>query len=216
MLLNLHTHHAIDADSVRIVNLHEHFENKSSHGLYSTGLHPWYITAIDWQQNLQSLQLHSQSNNVLAIGECGLDRICSTPFRLQEQAFKAQIEWANMIAKPLIIHCVRAHRECMLLLKEMNNRMPVIFHGFNNSLDIALQLVKEGYYLSFGHSLFKPSMEPIFAAIALEHIFLETDDNKINIEEVYHQAAKIKNISTDQLSLHIQRNSIKVFNRNFI
>lgn len=104
----------------------------------------------------------------------------------------------------------------MLLLKEMNNRMPVIFHGFNNSLDIALQLVKEGYYLSFGHSLFKPSMEPIFAAIALEHIFLETDDNKINIEEVYHQAAKIKNISTDQLSLHIQRNSIKVFNRNFI
>lgn len=165
---------------------------------------------------MEQLKAFSNDEQVLAIGECGLDRICSTPFRLQEQAFKAQIEWANIIAKPLIIHCVRAHRECMLLLKEMNNRMPVIFHGFNNSLDIALQLVKKGYYLSFGHSLFKPSLEPVFTAITLEHIFLETDDNNIKIEEVYRQAAKIKNISIDQLSLHIQRNSIKVFNRNFI
>ena len=100
-------------------------------------------------------------------------------------------------------------------MKESNNHMPVIFHGFNNQLDTALLLIKEGHYLSFGHHLLQPRMEAVFASIALENIFLETDAHDIRIEEIYRQAARIKNISIDQLHLHIQRNTQKVFNRNF-
>ena len=162
------------------------------------------------------MKVASWQKNVLAIGECGLDRICSTDFKLQEKVFIEQILWANEIAKPLIIHCVKAHHETLVLLKEYNRTSPVIFHGFNNKLDTANKVLEHGYYLSFGKHLYNPAIENIFSKISLEKIFLETDDSDTGIDDIYKQAAKIKNMSSEQLSLQIKKNLECILNKTKI
>jgi TatD DNase family protein len=173
--------------------VHEHFDKLYPQSNYSTGIHPWYIDAANSNWQLDRMKIASQASNVLAIGECGLDRLCSVDFRLQEKVFIEQIAWANEIAKPLIIHCVKAHREALALLKEHNRTVPVIFHGFNNNEDIASSIIQSRCYLSFGKSLFNPNLEKVFAGIFNERLFLETDDSDHTIESIYAQAARIKN-----------------------
>ena len=90
--------------------------------------------------------------------------------------------------------------------------MPVVFHGFNNKLEIALMLIQEGYYLSFGNHLLYPQMESVFASLSMQNIFLETDTQNISIYDIYNQAARIKNSTVDQLYFQIKRNTEKVFN----
>ncbi len=192
-------------------NLHANFEELNALFNYSVGIHPWYIDSKTIKEELAEMKIASSHKNVLAIGECGLDRICNTDFKLQEKVFIEQILWANEIAKPLIIHCVKAHHETLILLKEYNRTSPVIFHGFNNKLETANKILEQGYYLSFGKHLMNPSVENVFSKISLEKIFLETDDSDIGIDAIYKQAAKIKNISTEQLSLQIKKNLDRIF-----
>ena len=215
MLIDIHTHKVKQNNSKCIQNLHADFDETSSLNFYSMGIHPWYIDASNVQDELSKMKIASHQKNVLAIGECGLDRICETPFKLQESIFLAQILWANEIAKPIIVHCVRAFREALDVFKMSNNIMPVVFHGFNNNIGIANDLLSAGFYLSFGKGLFNPSMDSVFSKIPSDKIFLETDDADCTIEDIYKKAAQIKNTSIEQLSLQIMQNSKTVFKTNF-
>ena len=69
---------------------------------------------------------------VWAIGEVGLDKRNKAYWDLQISLFQQQIEIANALQKPLIIHCVQAIDVCLLYLKAA--QVPVIFHGFRKSL----------------------------------------------------------------------------------
>jgi TatD DNase family protein len=179
-------------------------------GMYSVGLHPWYITA-QWQQAIEEVKRWSVYEHVLAIGECGLDKICETDFALQQQVFEQHIAWANTLGKPLIIHCVKAFDETLLALKQ--SQVPVIFHGFNKSRDLALQIIRAGHYLSFGKALGQPRMNQLLKSIPPERIFLETDDADISIQQVYQLAAAAYNIDELSLSLQLRQNVKTVFNR---
>ena len=212
LLINIHTHRPHNNDEWSIQNLHADFDQLKSLFNYSVGVHPWYIDPKTIKHEMLLMKTVSQQKNVLAIGECGLDRLCNTDFKLQEKIFTEQIIWANEIAKPLIIHCVRAHAEIFKLLKEHNRISPVIFHGFNNSEELANNIIQKGYTLSFGKQLFNPTIEKVFSKIAGDYFFLETDDSDYTIDAIYKQAAKIRNISADGLSLQIQQNLKRVFN----
>ena len=176
------------------------------------GIHPRFINEENLESDWNTLPFCSRQPNVLAIGECGLDRLCDTSFPLQEMVFVKQIRWANEIAKPLIIHCVRAFPETLRILKSCSNGMPVVFHGFNNKQEIAEQLLKEGYYLSFGKSLLHPNQETIFNNIPLNRVFLENDDSDIAISSLYEQAARIKQMSVETMSSEMKKNLLTVFN----
>ena len=212
MFINIHTHLPHKNGTWSIQNLFNDFDSIGSLFYYSVGIHPWHINENTVAAEMAKVKMASELKNVLAIGECGLDRVCKTSYKLQEKIFIEQLLWANEIAKPLIIHCVRAHREILFLLKEYNNLAPVIFHGFNNNEEIANSIIDAGHMISFGKSLMYPNAENVFSKIPIENIFLETDDNEIIIDDIYKQAAKIKNISTERLSLQIQKNRNKVFN----
>ena len=212
MFFNLHTHQSPTENEYCIRNLHEDFDTIQSNYFYSLGLHPWHIHPSQYPADFEKLKIQSLKKNVLSIGECGLDRICDTAFKLQQEVFSQHIYWANEIAKPLIIHCVKAHTECIRILKESNNLMPVIFHGFHNKWEIAEPLLQKDYYLSFGKSLFDPQMEKVFTATPFEKIFLETDDSNHNIIEIYLKAAALRQISIDQLHSQIRKNAQLIFN----
>jgi TatD DNase family protein len=199
---NIHTHivHPLEEE---VVSLYENFPQCLDLSSCSLGLHPWYLEQAerDWEV----LQQYATYSHVMAIGECGLDKVCGTPWERQQQYFQLQIGLANRLNKPLIIHCVKAYAECMAELQAA--KVPVVFHGFNKSIEPAQMLLSKGYYLSFGHSLFREGYGDILNQVPPERIFLETDDKTdISIEDVYKRAAELLNFPLDALILQLEKN----------
>jgi TatD DNase family protein len=210
LYINIHTHQTPVHSRRQIINLYKDFEKTATPGYFSIGLHPWYINAA-WENEWAKLKAFSNQKNVIAIGECGLDKVCDVDFKLQQTVFAKQIELANHVGKPLIIHCVKAYDEVLKMLKEEKNAVPAIFHGFNKSKTIADKIIRNGYYISFGIALQKISTSAVIAGIPADRFFLETDDANISIEEIYQMAAMACSIDEASLILQIQKNAAAVF-----
>lgn len=99
----------------------------------TAGVHPH--DASTWTESVaQRIRLLSQHNNVVAIGECGLDfnRNFSTPEQ-QEQAFIAQLELAVELNMPLFLHCRDAHKRFLALLRPYLSQVPgTVVHCFTD------------------------------------------------------------------------------------
>ncbi len=210
--IDIHTHHNV-GEGLFITNRYQAFEKASEGGLCSLGIHPWYIDA-DLDNQLSQLEKYATLPNVVAIGECGLDKLTATPWLLQERVFRLQIQLANKLRKPLIIHCVRAYDEVLELLKREQVVVPVIFHGFNKNVQLAERILNRGYYLSFGAALQKDNAPAIVAiqCCPATSFFLETDDTEFSIGHIYEKAADIRKTDLDTLILQLQKNVQAVFN----
>lgn len=198
--VNTHTHFTYNENHIEIINLLPQDENDLKH-YSSCGIHPWFIQT-DYVSQLQLLRFKISNTNIIALGECGLDKLKGPELSVQKIIFAKHIQIANEYNLPLIIHNVRAHQEILKLLHEYKNHQPVIFHGFNNNLSIAKQIIAEGYYLSFGAALFnvKSNAAQVLKNVSYSQFFLETDDNKeFTIEEVYTRASEILNIPLNKL-----------------
>jgi TatD DNase family protein len=207
--IDIHTHKKAIAEHISICSLHSDFTRARSGILCSIGLHPWYISAQALGSEFEQLQQFSALYNVMAIGECGLDKVCETDWDMQVRAFKMQIELANNVNKPLIIHCVRAYEEVLKILKDAKVSVPVIFHGFNKKWQLAEQILKQEYYLSFGIT----QIEEVLINIPADKYFLETDSSGSDIKDIYQSVATIRKTSLDTLILQLQKNFETVFKR---
>jgi len=212
MYYNVHTHpHGASEDVLYIENLYKNFEGNIDGKKVSMGLHPWYLDAEKLDQEIENLAKYSVKPEVLAIGECGLDKLCATGWALQLEAFQKQITLAHALGKPMIIHCVKAYNEVLAQLKSVE--VPVIFHGINNKLSIIQPVIDRGFYLSFGRSLlsFNEATLRTFKSTPLEQVFLETDDADVDIKEIYKSASRIKNISEKEIVLQLEKNFLNLF-----
>lgn len=181
--------------------------------LYSVGLHPWYIKQEQLDKDLQSLQHAARNDQVVAIGEAGLDRITDTPLDLQKQAFAFQLEIAAKYGKPVIIHAVKTYPDIVEVYKNKGLDVVLIFHGFNGNRQIADQLLRHGFYLSFGEILFRGESKAssVFINLPKGRIFLETDESDKSIEAIYRQAAKLRGFKIETLKQQIHENFVNCF-----
>ncbi|SEK69641.1 TatD DNase family protein [Parapedobacter koreensis] len=166
----------------------------------SLGLHPWYLTAGNIASQLAFLEAHIGDENVRLIGECGFDRLRGPAMPVQRAAFERQVDLALAHRKPLIIHCVRAFDELQPVGKRYAHKIPMIVHGFNKSSELGEQLIRQGFFLSFGAAILD---EASGAAKTLRQVnqpfFLETDDSGQGIEAIYEQAAFLRKVTVDEL-----------------
>jgi TatD DNase family protein len=176
---NIHTHHVSTANEISIRNLQPSTYVKDV--LCSVGIHPWYIQENTIETDMNLLSTIAAEKNVLAIGECGLDMLIETAFAVQEKVFIEQIKIAEAIQKPLIIHCVKAFDSLIRIKKEYKVSVPMIVHGYNNNPQIAKQLLKNGFYFSFGKALLKSesNASKVMVELPMDKLFLETDDAAI-------------------------------------
>lgn len=211
--IDIHTHKQ-SATGLSVINLYKDFAQAVDGTTCSIGIHPWYIQAGGLNGQLRELTTYATLPNVIAIGECGLDKATDMDWQLQVTAFTEQVRLANQLKKPLIIHCVRAYEEVLHILKEEKVAVPVIFHGFNKNVQLAERLINAGYYLSFGAALLNEVFHAAKALthIPLERIFLETDDSAVPIEQIYETAAGWLKTGKDALILQLQNNFHRVFN----
>ena len=181
----------------------------------SIGLHPWHIQEVNVGDCLLSLQDIASRQQVLGIGETGLDRNINVPFETQEKVFLQHIHISETSKKPLVIHCIKSYSDILHIRKSNEWKMIWMFHWFNENLSIATELINLDCYLSFGRSLLHSNGKnaEVFRALPLDHIFLETDDAEVKIENVYAKAAELKSISIDDLKKGINQNFRTVFLR---
>lgn len=211
MLFNLHSHLPVSRAYLGIIDISDKYEKSLTEGIFSAGLHPWNAEKVFVQEEINALAEVLRRKTIVAVGECGLDRVCNANFQLQKECFIAQIKMANLNQKPLIIHCVKAFEEILKILKDQRCQVPVIFHGYRKGLILAKQLQKKGYYLSFGFNIFDDKVAEVFKSLPLDQIFLETDKADVCISTIYERAILLRDIPINEFQNKILSNVKEVF-----
>jgi TatD DNase family protein len=204
--------------------IHGHFqvENLMTHenripdneaGLtYAIGIHPWFLTAENFNQQISIVRQYADHQNIIALGEAGFDRLKGPDAKLQETVFEEQVRIADDVSKPLFIHCVRAWDELLSESRKLRPSTPWIVHGFRGKKELAIQLISKGMYLSFWFDfILKPESTPLLKNLPKEKFFLETDGSGVNIETVYEKVACDIDATKEELKSIIYSNFNKVF-----
>ena len=145
----------------------------------AVGIHP-HDTA-NWDDSfVKEIEKLSGHRKVVAVGEIGLDYYYDySPREKQIRAFKAQIDLALKINKPVIIHNREADTDLMDIIRSYGNSgLKAQFHCFSGTLEDAKELVRMNHFVSFtGNITFKKSdnLRNILANLSMESIMLETD-----------------------------------------
>lgn len=211
MWIDIHTHSSVDsqkADVLAVVAA-EAGSDLSVLRYCSLGIHPWNVTH-EWPTEFARLeqaikQDRAGERKIVAIGECGLDKLRGPEMEVQMACFKAQVGLASQFGLPVIIHCVKAWEELLGItelrnygITEIRNDVPLIIHGFRGKPQLAEQLLRQGFELSFGE---KFNEESLRLAYSQRKMWLETDDADVSIEEVYEAASKVLSISPTEILL---------------
>ena len=144
----------------------------------AVGIHPencgdFEPGMIDWLRQM------AKNPMVVAIGEIGLDYYWAEnpPRELQQEVLRRQLRLAEELGLPVIIHDRDAHGDTLEMVREFP-RVRGVFHCFAGSAEMARELIKMGWMLSFnGAVTFKNAKKApeVIAAVPLEKLMIETD-----------------------------------------
>ncbi|ONG39227.1 hydrolase [Alkanindiges hydrocarboniclasticus] len=150
--------------------------------LLAPGLHPFYIQehTVDHLQQLEQL---IKSQQVVAIGEIGLDTFTKAMkqpevFARQQAFFSAQLELAQQSNLPVLLHIRRAHAETLALLKKHNFKQGGIAHAFGGGIQEAKAFIQMGFKLGVTGQVTNPNarrLHQVIKTVGAAHLVLETD-----------------------------------------
>lgn len=145
----------------------------------AVGYHPHNAQDCDLR-DLDRLAKVTSEPKVVAWGEIGLDffRRLSPPDE-QLKVFSTQLEMANDLNLPVIIHDREAHEEVLAVLKKFGKgEKKGVIHCFSGDIDLARNFIELGYYISIpGTVTYKKAsrVKEVACDIPLERMLVETD-----------------------------------------
>ena len=144
----------------------------------AVGIHP--EDCGDWEESqLEELRRLTADPKVVAIGEIGLDYYWkeNPPRELQKEVFRRQLELAQSLRLPVIVHDRDAHGDCMDLVRDYP-QVTGVFHCFSGSAEMARELVARGWMISFTGVLTYPNARKAVEAVQAippDRLMVETD-----------------------------------------
>lgn len=209
--IDVHSHRETADSEVRtIVNIA--LELVRSHAVLprfcSVGKHPWQAAQPWNEDDAQLLEQTLARTECLALGEVGLDRSTGPAIGLQRAVLNEQLDAAAAHALPVILHCVRAHADLMQLRKLRGDTHPWIIHGFTGHGELAQQLLRMGFSLSFGAALLSTGAKAREALthVPLDRLFFETDESGLDIRAIYRIAGDVLGVPRDELRRIVYEN----------
>jgi TatD DNase family protein len=194
----------------------------------SVGVHPDYEDEPPFTvDDLVNLANHPK---VIAIGETGLDYFRLTgDLEWQRERFRTHIRAAIKSQKPLVIHTRSAAEDTLRIMREEKAQLVGgVLHCFTESLDVALEAIDLGFYISFsGIVTFKNAvmLKEVASQLPLDRILVETDSpylapipyrGKINqpayVKHVAEELSRIRNISLAEIMEATTANFFRLFN----
>jgi len=143
----------------------------------AVGSHPDDAAQVD-EARIEEYRALCEYPRVKAIGEIGLDYHYEDPPRdVQQRAFRMQMELAQKLSLPVVIHEREAHEDGLRIISDFPD-VTGVFHCFSGSYEMAKELIRRGWYIGFtGVVTFKNARKAVEVAekIPLDRILIETD-----------------------------------------
>lgn len=175
----------------------------------------------------------AKSKKVVAIGEVGLDYYYKPKTSLkfeqlkqkQKEVFIQQLELAEELNLPVIIHCRMAHEDVLEILGKRNNKG--VIHCFTGNWGEAQRYLDLGFYLGINGIIFKFDVDEVIKKAPLDKLLIETDcpyltppkagpkemrNEPIFVKYVAERIAELKGISFDEVASATTANAKKLFN----
>lgn len=190
------------------------------------GLHPMLAELFD-AQLLE--RLRSFTGVAVAIGEIGLDYLAAdVPREKQQVAFRAQLRLAVEAEVPVMIHCRRAFRDLLEMLRaEQVQRVGGVMHAFSGSVEVARECTRLGLHIGVaGTATYRNAIRPleVVKEIPLEHLLLETDAPDLTPEphrgapnepaflvEIARKVAEVKGVTVAEVERITTANAVRLF-----
>ena len=146
----------------------------------AVGVHPHDVGDLDDTAIDTLRKLATENEKVVAIGEIGLDYYYDNyPRDIQQKWFIKQIELANELKLPIIIHDRDAHGDTLEIIKKYKSpEIGCVLHCYSGSVELAREYVKMGCFISVsGTVTFKNNKKTkeVAKEIPLDRLFIETD-----------------------------------------
>ena len=200
--------------------------------IYATvGISPNDIPQSDeklWKELDEIKELVNENPKIIAIGEIGLDYYWNTENKeLQKKAFIKQIELANQLNLPIVIHTREAVMDTIQLLKENHVNKKGVFHCCPLNRELVKEALKLGFYISFaGPITFKNSKnaEEIIKMVPIEKILIETDspylspeplrgkrNDSRNVKYIAKKIADVRKMKLEEIAKNTYNNAKELF-----
>ncbi|MCL1124703.1 TatD family hydrolase [Shewanella surugensis] len=199
--------------------------------LFALGFHPWYLSdhiGKDLDALSRILEKNKNNNKLVALGECGLDKLCQTPWQKQLEAFHGQISLADHYALPLMLHVVKSHGEVLSNLRSFKPKKAGVIHGFSGAPELAKAYYALGFKIGIGPLLLNANAKKLQKTVnelPLNAFVIETDLSQepskkplesTNIARILHliidKMAKMHKKSGVLVSKQMLANSIELYN----
>lgn len=199
------------------------------HFMYATvGVSPNDIDNLE-EDYIEELKQMSKAEKVVAIGEIGLDYYWNKENKeKQQEVFIKQIELANELELPIVIHTREAVMDTLDILKnKVTCKNEGVFHCCPLNVELVREALKLGFYMSFaGPITFKSSKnaEEVVKMVPMDKILTETDspylspepvrgtrNDSRNIQYIAQKIAQIKNMSIEEVTKQILKNAKTIF-----
>lgn len=191
------------------------------------GIHPHNAEGAT-DETWAKLLLLAKQPKVLAWGEIGLDYYRDlSPRPIQKEIFIQQIELANEVGLPIVIHNRDAHQDVLEIVKAHPPKYGGVFHCYSGSWEMAKVLLSLGFYLSFaGPVTYKNARHTVEVAghTPLDRILVETDSPYLTpeprrgkrneptyVREVVKKLAEIRNLPFEDVASQTMRNAEIIF-----
>jgi TatD DNase family protein len=179
-------------------------------------------------EKISKIAIRNNGKKLVAIGEIGLDYYWNKENKeLQKQAFIKQIELANELGLPIVIHSRDASVDTIEVLKMNPVRKKGIFHCCQLNQEMIRQALELGYYISFaGPITFKnaKNAEECVKMVPMDKILIETDspylspepnrgkrNDSRNVKFVAQKIADIKVLPLEKVAKITYENAMKIF-----
>ena len=170
----------------------------------------------------------NKGKKIVAIGEIGLDYYWNKENKeLQKKAFIKQIELANKLELPIVIHSRDASVDTIDIIKNNIVNKRGIFHCCQLNQEMVKQATNLGYYISFaGPITFKNSKnaKEVVDLVPMDKILIETDspylspepnrgkrNDSRNVKYVAEKIAEFKNMSLEEIARITYENAMRIF-----
>lgn len=191
------------------------------------GIHPHDAKGID-EETYRQLKVLAKNDKVVAWGEIGLDFFHQhSPQEIQIQRFQEQLQIAEDIDLPIIIHDRDAHAQTMALLKGWKGKRRGVIHCFSGDVAMAETCLEMGFYLSIAGPVTYPKSETlkeVVRQVPLERLIIETDapylapqpnrgkrNEPAYVVHTARQIAAIKNIDIEEVGRVTAQNTEQLF-----
>ena len=198
------------------------------HVYAAVGIHPENCGGYQGEPDLAALRVLAARPKVVAIGEIGLDYYWeeNPPRDLQRRVFRDQLALAAELDLPAIVHDREAHGDSLAIVKEFP-QVRGVFHCYAGSVEMAQELVRLGWMISFtGVLTYKNARRAVEAAAAvpMDRLMIETDspymapvpcrgqrNTSALVRYVCEKLAEIKGISPEECARITLENGKRFF-----